>query len=423
MGFFDWFKGLFQKKPITRSTVRLDETSTDADPKEEVIAEGGPWKPQRLRLALRDRRLLPKDKPKGYIPGYTKKKVMPREEAVRLFAGTLRTKNRSIRDLLPDLEQLRRYGLPEWKTEAELAGALGITVPRLRSFSVHRPREKTAHYYSFAIPKRSGGERLIRAPKRGLKAVQRKIHQALLAKLPVSGAAHGFIRGRSIKTGALPHQRPALLLKLDLQEFFPTLSYARIRGYLIAMGYGYPVASTLAVLMTESERQPVALDGVTYQVPVGPRILVQGAPTSPGIANAICHRLDRRLLGLAKKHGLVYTRYADDLSFSSPDAALNAKRFLGQVRRIVESEGFSLNAKKTRIMRRSSAQKVTGVTVNDGLGLSRTERRKLRAMKHRLDRLGAAAPKTEREILAGKLAYLAMLNPAQAAAIQQPKKK
>lgn len=416
MGFIDWLKSLFGgPKQLTRQTARLDEDATDADASHEQIEpSGGPLRPGRHRLVLRDPRLLPKPKPKTIDWRRQRKKVMSQEEAVRLFSATLRTKDRKIRDLLPDEAQLSRYGLPLWRTEADLAAALGVSVRKLRWYSVHRPRERVTHYVQYALPKRRGGERLISAPKRGLKALQRKLLLELVSKLPISDAAHGFVKARSIRTAAAPHLRPALLLRFDLQEFFPSITYARLRGYLIAMGYGYPVAAALAVLMTEAERQPVVIDDQTYYVPVGPRVLAQGAPTSPGIANAMCLRLDRRLLGLAKKEGLAFTRYADDLSFSSRDPSFAVPRFLGNLRRIVEDEGFKLQRTKTKVMRPSKAQVVTGVTVNESLGLSRTERRRIRAMIHRQQAAGATPTAEEQRALAGKLAYLNMLSPAQA---------
>src|SRR5439155_13398728 len=162
----------------------------------------------------------------------------------------------------------------------------------------------------------SGGKRLIMAPKRRLKMVQRKLLELLVERLPVSEHAHAFRRGRSIRTGAEPHVGKRFVLKLDLKDFFPSVTFARVRGLLIAYGYSYPVATTLTILMTEAERQPVEVDGTIFHVPVGERHCVQGAPTSPGLCNVIALRLDRRLSGLAKKRGFAFTRYADDLIFS-----------------------------------------------------------------------------------------------------------
>jgi len=188
---------------------------------------------------------------------------------------------------------------------------------------------------------------------------------------------------------------------------------------LIAYGYGYSVASTLSVLMTEAERQPVEADGELFHVPIGDRHCVQGAPTSPGICNALLLRLDHRLAGLANKRGLVYTRYADDLSFSGEMNRKAAHKLRCVVNRIVVEEGFTINADKTRIMGQGSRQTVTGVVVNKTLGLSRQERRRLRAIAHRLSRHSDDGDSAAlRARLEGKLAYLSMLNPQQAARIR-----
>lgn len=396
--------------------------SGEAAFKHEVIRTGGVLKPQHRRLVLRDNRLLPKPPPntdwrRGPPP---KIKYLTEREADRLFGPSLRTRNRDVMDLAADEAQLERYGLPVWRTEEDVAAALSLTPGQLRHLSQHRQRETAPHYVTFAIPKRSGGERLIHAPKRRLKTVLRKLDRLLVAKLPKSEHAHGFVRGRSIATNAALHVGKAVVLRFDIRDCFPTIHYGRVRGLLIALGYGYPVAATLAVLMTEAPRQPVAAEGKLYHVPIGPRVCVQGAPTSPGLCNAILLRLDHRLAGLARKHGFGYTRYADDLSFSGNDTAKIAK-LLKLVPVIVAAEGFSVNAEKTRIMRAGRRQTITGVVVNKAMGLSRRERRKLRAALHRQktrpDAAEAVAGAGDRLRLRGKLAYLFMLNRAQAAAL------
>jgi hypothetical protein len=152
----------------------------------------------------------------------------------------LRTRNRNLRDLLTDEEQLKRCGLPIWKTEQELADALGISLKELWFFAIHREKERQPHYVTFSIPKRSGGKRVIMAPKRRLKSLQRKLLSALVERLPVSEHAHAFRRGRSIRTGAEPHIGKRHVLKLDLKDFFPSVTFARVRGLLIAYGYAHP---------------------------------------------------------------------------------------------------------------------------------------------------------------------------------------
>src|SRR3954467_8085573 len=162
MGLFALIKSLFGGKP-KRDISRLapGEDAGPADAVTELVdVSGGPLKQNGHRRALRDKRLLPKSKSVSRQLGFTKRKaIMPKREADRLFAGTMRTRNRSLRDLLPDEEQLKRYGLPVWKTEADLAKTLGISESELWFFGIHRERERHRHYVTFAIRKRTGGKR------------------------------------------------------------------------------------------------------------------------------------------------------------------------------------------------------------------------------------------------------------------------
>jgi hypothetical protein len=414
MSLGDWVKSLFggsRKRDISRLA---SSAGTDAI-EERVDVSGGPLKEHHRRRALRDKRLLPKVKSPARQLRFTKrKKVMTATEAERLFGATMRTRNRNLRDLLADEDQLKRLGLPVWKTEDDLAGALGISLKELWFFAIHRERERQPHYVTFAIPKRSGGKRLIMAPKRRLKLIQRRLVELLVEKLPLSEHAHAFRHGRSIRTGAEPHVGKRFVLKLDLKDFFPSVTVARVRGLLIAYGYSFPVATTLAVLMTEAERQPVAVGDEVFHVPVGQRHCVQGAPTSPGICNALLLRLDRRIAGFASKHTVTYTRYADDLTFSGDLPREAAHKIRNVVTRIVQEEGFTVNTEKTKLAGQGTRQTVTGVVVNKDLGLSRQERRRLRAAQHQISKLAPGEQDERRRRLEGKLAYLSMLNPQQA---------
>lgn len=223
------------------------------------------------------------------------------------------------------------------------------------------------------------------------------------------------MKKRSIATNASTHVGKPVLIKLDIKDCFPSIHQARVRGMLIGYGYSSRGARILSLLMTESQRQPVAFQGGIAHVPVGPRVCVQGSPTSPGLCNAILRRFDFRMAGLAKKHGFVYTRYADDLTFSGSDAS-QAKRLITIAGRIAREEKLPLNAEKTRVMRAGQRQRVAGVTVNQEAGLSRQERRRLRAALHQ-QRLAAEPDPVKDRQLQGKLAYLQMLNPKQAAAL------
>ncbi|NLE56806.1 MAG: RNA-directed DNA polymerase [Planctomycetes bacterium] len=418
MGLIDWLRALVGKPRQVRrnvSTIAATSGAAPAEQTEEIVqTEPQPMKPLHRRLTFRDARLLPKPKRKSgqfTWPRLKKKRYMQADEACRLFSTALRTRDRSIRDLATDKAQLSRYGLPVWHTEQDIAAALALTPKQLQHYSIHRCRETSPHYVAFAVPKRGGGHRIIHAPKRRLKAIQRKLNELLVEMLPISSYAHGFVKGRSIATNAKSHVGKAVVLKFDLKDCFPSIHFGRVRGLLIALGYGYPVAATLAVLMTEAPRQPVEVDGRLYHVPTGPRVCVQGAPTSPGLCNAVLVRMDRRLGGLARKYGFAYSRYADDLTFSGNDTAA-VRPLLGIVPRIVQEEGFTINSGKTQIRRRGRRQRVTGVIVNECAGLSRRERRRLRAAIHNQQRHGAEGKSRRR--LGGKLAYLKMLNPTQA---------
>ena len=412
---FAWVRRVFAK-PEPRVVLQLPAGTPAPAPKPkkpkkaDESKSGGPGrlKPKQLRAAIRDPRLVPK--PPRPWSAEKPPPVISVRESVRLFSGSLRTSNRDHRTLAADLDQLAHYGLPPWETEDDLARALGITVGALRHFSIHRERERVAHYVTYTIPKRSGGQRMIHAPKTRLKAILRRLQRELVSKLPVSEHAHGFVIGRSVRTGAAAHINKRVVLRLDLEGFFPTVTAARVRGFLIALGYGYPVAAAISVLATEAERQRVDIDGTIFHVPVGPRTCVQGAPTSPGLCNAILGKLDRRIAALAKRAGFAYTRYADDLTLSGDANVDTAHRLRKQVERVIGEEGFVVNAKKTRVMTKGGAQRVTGVTVSRVIGLSRKERRKIRAMLHR------DVP-DQRQRVAGLVAWVQMLNPQQAEAL------
>jgi RNA-directed DNA polymerase len=284
-----------------------------------------------------------------------------------------------------DEEKLRRFGLPSLRNEREVAAWLGLPLARLRWFTHDRAADTTWHYVRYTVPKRSGGQRVILAPKRELKAMQRRALADLVGKIPIAPAAHGFVPGRSITTNARPHVGKRVVIRLDLKDFFPSITFPRVRGVFIVHGYSYAVASTLALLCTEYDREPFDREGERFHVSVGPRHLVQGAPTSPALANLVAWRLDRRLTGLAAKYGFSYTRYADDLTFSGDDPAV-VGRLITNVRRIVADERFTLNDAKTRVARRSRQQVVTGVVVNDQVATPRQIRRRLRAMLHNAQR-------------------------------------
>ena len=307
--------------------------------------------------------------------------------------------------------------LPPLDGPAQLAAALGLTVAELRWMGFHRDAARSLHYVRFTIPKKSGGERAIWAPMPRLKAAQRWILREIVEHLPVHGAAHGFLPGRSILTNAQAHTGARVLLNVDLKDFFPTVTWRRAKGVFRKAGYREQVATLLALLCTEAPREVVEHQGEQWFIAMGPRSLPQGAPTSPALTNALCLRMDRRLSGLARKLGWRYTRYADDLTFSLPVGHKGPPRLgtlLGGIKAVTAAEGFELNDAKTRVARSGARQKVTGLVVNgaEGPRVPRALRRQLRAAVHNLEQ-GRPLPEGESLArLAGYAAFVHMSDPA-----------
>lgn len=323
-----------------------------------------------------------------------------------------------------DETKLGAQGLPVLRTPEDVARAAGIPVPELRFLTFARTTSGISHYQRFTLPKKSGGERLISAPMPRLKKLQRWLLDTVLAKVALHEAAHGFRPDRSIVSNARPHVGAQVVVNLDLESFFPTVTFPRIRGVFRSLGYGEAVATVLALLASEPDTFKVELDGRTFEVAQGPRRLPQGAPTSPAITNVLCRRLDRRLFHAAKKLGFVYSRYADDLSFSSADpvAKKRAGQLLKQVRFIVGEEGFVPHPEKTRVFHRGRQQEVTGLVVNDKVGVERETLRKFRALLHGIDKAGPEGKTwgSSPDVFAsakGFASYVAMVDPEKGRAL------
>ncbi|KMO35683.1 DNA polymerase [Methylobacterium variabile] len=282
-------------------------------------------------------------------------------------------------------------GLPDLATPKALADAMGLPLAELRFLAYDRALARISHYQRFTIPKKTGGERLISAPMPRLKRAQYWVLDAILAKVPVHEAAHGFVPGRSILTNAGAHVGRDVVVNLDLENFFPTLTFRRVKGKFRGLGYPESVATVLALLCTEPDVDELELDGERLFAARGPRRLPQGAPTSPMLTNLVCTRLDRRLAALAASLGFTYTRYADDMTFSaSGEGAAKVSVLLRGVGTVVAAEGFTLHPDKTRVMRRGRRQEVTGLTVNERVAVPRDTLRRFRALLHQIDRSGPA---------------------------------
>jgi RNA-directed DNA polymerase len=314
-------------------------------------------------------------------------------------------------------DTLTKQKLPIANTASELAAQMKLPLGRLRYLAFAREVSTTSHYHRFTIPKRTGGERLISAPHKKLKAAQHWILEQVLEPLALAEQAHGFVPGRSTVSNAVPHLGAAVVVNVDLRDFFPTVTYRRVKGLYRKLGYSEEVATVLALVCTEPDVTETVLDGTRYYVARGVRRLPQGAPTSPAITNVLCRRLDRRIQGWAKKHGFTYTRYADDLTVSSKDKAAPVGKMLAFLRRVTAAEGFAIHPDKVRVVRKGRRQEVTGVVVNERPGVPRDELRKFRALLYQIDKDGPAGKKwgTGGDVLTSALgfaAYVAMVDRA-----------
>jgi RNA-directed DNA polymerase len=290
-----------------------------------------------------------------------------------------------------EAQRLAKFNLPVLTDAVSIAQAMQISVGELRFLTFSRQVSKTSHYKRFHLPKKTGGQRLISAPMPRLKEAQHWILTNILQLVTVHEAAHGFLNQHSIVSNARPHVGAEVVINLDLKNFFPTVTYPRVKGVFRKLGYSDAAATILALVCTEPDIDEAELDGETWFIANGERHLPQGAPTSPALTNILCTRLDHRLQGLAAKLGFTYTRYADDLTFStSGEGKKNINKLKGLVNQIVEDEDFHVHPDKTRVMRKGSRKEVTGIVVNDKPSVDRTTLRKFRALLFQIEREGIA---------------------------------
>jgi RNA-directed DNA polymerase len=288
-----------------------------------------------------------------------------------------------------------------------------LVTPKVLNFYAYHNAEK--RYRTFEILKKTSGQkRTIKAPHHGLLRLQRLLLRCLTAAFTTcDDAAHGFVPGRSVLTNAQPHAGRRFVLNLDLRDFFPSTSVGRV----------------VAVLRSEPFRLAKPVAHLVGQLCGDHGSLPQGAPTSPLLTNAVCQRLDRRLRQLAQRHRCRYTRYADDLTFSSNRPAFS-QPFHQELNAVLAAEGYTQNPAKQRLQTPDQRQEVTGLVVNERPNVPREYVRQIRAMLHNWETKGYEAasatlrqhyldneavarrkkkvPKLEK-VLAGKIAYLGMV--------------
>ena len=249
------------------------------------------------------------------------------------------------------------------------------------------PNNSVGRYKRFGIKKKSGGYRQIDAPlRRSFMLVLRYVNEIFKAVYTPSDYAMGFTEQRSVVTNANVHKGQNYILNIDLKDFFPSIEQPRIwkRLQLKPFNFPVPVANVLAGMCSMKETRTLE-DGTVKDF----YVLPQGAPTSPIITNMICDKLDRRLAGLAKRFGLRYTRYADDITFSSMHNVYHeGGEFRKELARIIQGQGFSINEKKTRLQKVGGRQEVTGIIVSDRLNVTQKYVRDIRNILYIWDRYG-----------------------------------
>lgn len=305
---------------------------------------------------------------------------------IEFYSGT-KTDAESGNDLLvcelaaknPDAETrfiafLRKYSrclaarrLPVIFNIGHLAKKLRISEAFLKRLAFNQGQ----FYNFFEIPKSNGQPRQIAAPQGKLLSIQKWILGHILKRGKPHRCAKAFIKGLSTVDNAKPHRNRKVVTRLDLKDFFPSITHRQVRKEFEGLGYPYHVALVLANLCT--------LRGV----------LPQGASTSPALSNLVCMRMDKRLAGLGRKMRFRYTRYADDLVFSSNN--LKLPKLIPFLKEIIQGEGFEVNEDKLMVMRSGSRQQVTGLVINKNVGIPRARRRWLRAVAHRLRTRGPEA--------------------------------
>ncbi|MDQ0160869.1 reverse transcriptase domain-containing protein [Alkalibacillus salilacus] len=238
-------------------------------------------------------------------------------------------------------------------------------------------KNKKKNYSQFNLDKKSGGKRTIYSPVKNLAIIQKKLAYILNLMYSPHKNAHGFVNGLSTISNARPHINQKHVLNFDLKDFFPSISFARVRAmFLYYFKFNPDVSTTLANICCHHEG-----------------FLPQGAATSPIISNIISYKLDRNLTNLVARYNCKYTRYADDITISTSrnffpkEIAIKdedeKKVYLSKkITSIIEKNGFSVNENKTRLRNKYQRMEVTGLTVNDKLNVNRRFIRYIRVILH-----------------------------------------
>ena len=268
----------------------------------------------------------------------------------------------------------------------QLATMLELSLPVIEQIA--ESASQRYHVYPLVMGTK---KRWIEAPDAELKLIQRKLLDRVLYRITPTKWAHGFVRGRSIVTGAEAHVGRKWVVNLDIKDFFPSVTRGQVARCVEPLCESNEEIELIASLVTRRGRLP------------------QGAPTSPHLANLVVRRMDGRLAGLAETNGWNYTRYADDMSFSGDTAP---EAIIKTAKRIVNESGFVLSAQKTQIRGQHQRQCVTGLTVNERVAIPKSQRRLLRSMLHKLEVNGVSVDGRHASLdeITGHLSFLSMVS-------------
>ena len=340
---------------------------------------------------------------------------------------------RRWRDFAPEMGRTP-WPVPEIVSPGALAELLELDAGQLawladaRGLERGTPDRRLRHYTYRWQPRAGAPPRPIARPKRRLKEIQRWILHEILDHIPAHDAAHGFVRGRSVRSHAALHVGHATVVRMDLEDFFASVPASRVFGIFRTAGFPEAVAHALTALCVtvvprvewDTVRPPEDPSLLQRHFRLGRRLatphLPQGAPTSPALASLAAHGLDRRLARLGPALGARYSRYADDLTFSG-SADVPVGTLTRVVAEVARDEGFHMARGKRSVRRHNERQLVCGVVVNRRPNVPRDEYDRLKAILHDAARNGPAyanrahAPDFRAHLL-GRIAWIVQLNPA-----------
>lgn len=327
-----------------------------------------------------------------------------------------------ISETLSYADGLDSKGLPVIFNQQHLSYLLCMEHRNLRQLV----KSASSYYKYFAIKKRRGGLRRIMSPYSELRDVQTWIKENILDKIELPNCVKAFVKGRNIMENAKMHEGRKYILKVDITNFFESIGVRQVYVAFRKMGYDRSVAAWLANLCTakiedykyeqledQEEIQKLFNDLYHKSEP----FLVQGAPTSPGLANIICNRMDKRMMGLANKHRFTYSRYADDMTFSADKKDRLPK--VSMIRKIVETEGFHLNDEKIELLHEGNRQIVTGLLVDNHVRVPGRYKKDIKRHIHFCLKYGgrehfhriAPGKAFGKEWLAGRIRYIHSVEP------------